>query len=345
MSSRASTPPRDEDDDDLHDMLNAMTQSSPVVPDAGGASKRNHAAMVGDDETTSDNEQRAGNAPPFALANRNIVSAARHYGERKRLEGEQLTELDIFLGDPPSLREAKLLANIFAVGNQVKKLVTTRPAYEVSSDLVTNIHKYAPAVLLSSKINVYKGDGTTNVLLAILKNNRFDIPPGLENVPADWAKVTAVVQDALTQKRAKIKKAIRSSLKPKKDGGYAPDAEHLNIYELTVIVVKGTQCTVNVVLCSRVALMRSVYLKHPGNKFWDKLDERLARIRQEADGDANKIIKAFRHVLTKDQEKHGVKNYELDEKTVDEFQLKVDELIDVEAADAASSAQADADVE
>lgn len=153
----------------------------------------------------------------------------------------------------------------------------------------TNIHKYAPAVLLSSKINVYKGDGTTNILLvrspiqmpqtiyllrafqAILKNNRFDIPPGLENVPADWAKVTAVVQDALTQKRAKIKKAvshsslicfnsiisfqIRSSLKPKKDGGYAPDAEHLNIYELTVIVVKGTQCTVNVVLCSRVALM------------------------------------------------------------------------------------------
>ncbi|KAJ7501283.1 hypothetical protein B0H11DRAFT_1908160 [Mycena galericulata] len=330
MSSRASTPPRD-DDDDLHDMLNAMTQSSPVVPDARGASKRSHAAMVGDDETTSDNEQRAGNAPPFALANRNIVSAARHYGERKRLEGEQLTELDVFLGDPPSLREAKLLANLFAVGNQVKKL--------------TNIHKYAPAVLLSSKINVYKGDGTTNILLAILKNNRFDIPPGLENVPADWAKVTAVVQDALTQKRAKIKKAIRSSLKPKKDGGYAPDAEHLNIYELTVIVVKGTQCTVNVVLCSRVALMRSVYLKHPGNKFWDKLDERLARIRQEADGDANKIIKAFRHVLTKDQEKHGVKNYELDEKTVDEFQLKVDELIDVEAADAASSAQADADVE
>lgn len=97
MSSRASTPPRD-DDDDLHDMLNAMTQSSPVVPDARGASKRSHAAMVGDDETTSDNEQRAGNAPPFALANRNIVSAARHYGERKRLEGEQLTELDVFLG-------------------------------------------------------------------------------------------------------------------------------------------------------------------------------------------------------------------------------------------------------
>lgn len=57
------------------------------------------------------------------------------------------------------------------------------------------------------------------------------------------------------------------------------------------------------------------------------------------------FIRAFRHVLTKDQEKHGVKNYELDEKTVDEFQLKVDELIDVEAADAASSAQADADVE
>ncbi|KAJ7215658.1 hypothetical protein C8J57DRAFT_1255492 [Mycena rebaudengoi] len=75
-----------------------------------------------------------------------------------------------------------------------------------------------------------------------LKKYRFDIPPGLEHNQTDWAKVISAVQDALTQKRLKIKKA------------------------------------------------RSVYLKHPGPKFWDKLDERLAKIRKEAKSDA-KITK------------------------------------------------------
>lgn len=91
MSSRASTAPIDDDDDDLRNMLDAMNQSSPV------AQKRTYGTMAGDDDTPSDSEQRAGTAPSFALVNHNVVAAARHYAERKRLRGDQLTELDIFL--------------------------------------------------------------------------------------------------------------------------------------------------------------------------------------------------------------------------------------------------------
>ncbi|KAJ7241974.1 hypothetical protein C8J57DRAFT_1558087 [Mycena rebaudengoi] len=163
------------------------------------------------------------------------------------------------------------------------------------SDLETNIAKYVPAVLLSSKINVYKGDGPTDILLAILKKYRFDILPGLEHNQVDWAKVISAVQDALTQ-NLKLHKG---------DTVYAPDSQHQNIFELTQALVKGSQCSVNVVLCARVALMRSVYLKHPGPKFWDKLDERLDKIRKEAKSDAKKITKAFRHILTVAQNTHG----------------------------------------
>jgi hypothetical protein len=38
-------------------------------------------------------------------------------------------------------------------------------------------------------------------------------------------------------------------------------------------------------------LQRKVYLKHPGNNFWDKLDDRLAKIRSAANGDPKKIIR------------------------------------------------------
>ncbi|KAJ7321107.1 hypothetical protein DFH08DRAFT_713130 [Mycena albidolilacea] len=160
------------------------------------------------------------------------------------------------------------------------------------------------------------------------------MPAGLENIPADLEKVVEAVQDALTQRRSKIKKSIRGSLKPNKDGGYAPKEDHLNIFDLTQNIVKGTQCAVNVVLCAHIALMRKVYCKHPGVKFWDELDKRLAKIRAEAKGDMKQVTRAFRHILTEDQDTHGAKTYELDENTVDTFQEGVDALIEAGAKDA-----------
>ncbi|KAJ7889072.1 hypothetical protein B0H14DRAFT_3429738 [Mycena olivaceomarginata] len=90
---------------------------------------------------------------------------------------------------------------------------------------------------------------------------------------------------------------------------YAPSSQHQNIFELSTAIVKGTQCSVNVTLC---ALMRVVYLKYPG----------------KAAGDAKKIVRAFRHTLDKDQEKHG---------------KKFDDLLDIDAIDAATSAQDEPD--
>jgi hypothetical protein len=87
--------------------------------------------------------------------NQNIVSAARQYAERKRLRGDQVTALEVFLNvssalsalsfvswlwlmtlfkEPPSLREAKMLTDLWALGNQVEKIVTSKPAFEVSED-------------------------------------------------------------------------------------------------------------------------------------------------------------------------------------------------------------------
>jgi hypothetical protein len=84
----------------------------------------------------------------------------------------------------------------------------------------------------------------------------------------------AEVQEALTQKRSKIKKLVSRfqsllnsiddirtaqigwSLKVNKtDETNGPDSEHQNIFTLAQNVVKGSQCTVNIVLCARIALM------------------------------------------------------------------------------------------
>ncbi|KAJ7869880.1 hypothetical protein B0H14DRAFT_3440362 [Mycena olivaceomarginata] len=277
-----STTPSDDGDDDFASMKDAMT-SSPIAPPAEKHS-----------------ELPATPALPATLINQNVVTSARQYGQRKRLRADQITEMELFLVDPPSLQNAKLFANISALGNQLKKSDESRPSFEVSTDLLMNMRKYAPAVLLSSKISVYKGDGATTVLINVLKQRRFElkIPSGIENVPADWAKLVAAAPKCFDPK------ALDASLKTHKDDkDHAPDTAHQNIFRLTQAIVKGTQCTVNVTFCARVALMRKIYLKFPGADFWDKLDKRLAKIRREADGDAKKIIKAFR------RERQKIYNY------------------------------------
>ncbi|KAJ7860942.1 hypothetical protein B0H14DRAFT_3134710 [Mycena olivaceomarginata] len=336
MSSRATTPP---DDEEMRAISAAMAQESPTVSSVTNSSKRSHGTMQDDDDSTSDSEERAGTGATFVLANKNIVAAIKLYADKKRLRGEQVTELQVLAQDPPLLRELKVVATLLAVSNELSKLVTSKPAFEVSADLKTNLFKYAPAVLLSSKTKIYKGNAVTDILLAIVKKFRFDVPAGLEKIPADWAKVTAAAQYTLTQRRSKIKKAIRSSLKPNDKGVYGPAAEHQNIYDLAQAIVKDTQCTINVVLCARIALMRQVYLKHPDGDFWDQLDDRLDEIRNEAKNDAKKLTRGFRHVLTQDQDKHGAKDYVLDETTVDDFQQQVDDIIAVDTATSTASVQ------
>jgi hypothetical protein len=42
----------------------------------------------------------------------------------------------------------------------------------------------------------------------VIKRLRFDIPVGLESIPADWGKVVSYAEYSLTQRRSKIKKAV-----------------------------------------------------------------------------------------------------------------------------------------
>ncbi|KAK7020957.1 hypothetical protein R3P38DRAFT_3548341 [Favolaschia claudopus] len=246
----------------------------------------------------------------LSLSNQNLVMAAKRYGERKRL---QIAELESFVNDPAPLREVKLMANGLALANQLEQIVAAKPPFELSDDLQLNIKKYAPAILLSERLGSYKGDVPTEALMASLQHPRW-----IGAYPSGLNKVISFAEYCLTQKRATMKKASQARHRQGHEGGY----------------VKGTNCTVNVILCSRVALMRKVYLKHPDSKFWDRLDAKLDEIREDADGDPKQLVRGFRHVLEQDQKKYGKKDYKDSDiqDAVDNFQQKVDDIIDVNAA-------------
>ncbi|KAJ7036670.1 hypothetical protein C8F04DRAFT_1181346 [Mycena alexandri] len=53
-------------------------------------------------------------------------------------------------------------------------------------------------------------------------------------------------------------------------------------------------------------IFRKNYIKDPSTGFWDTVDRNLVKIRKKAGGDAGKISRAFRHILKRDREYHGV---------------------------------------
>ncbi|KAJ7280276.1 hypothetical protein C8J57DRAFT_1220768 [Mycena rebaudengoi] len=60
------------------------------------------------------------------------------YADRKRIRADQKAEVAAFLNEPPFLREAKLLVNLFVVENLVNNIVVATPAYEPSDALITH---------------------------------------------------------------------------------------------------------------------------------------------------------------------------------------------------------------
>ncbi|KAJ6597352.1 hypothetical protein B0H10DRAFT_1959880 [Mycena sp. CBHHK59/15] len=325
-SSTPSTPTNN-----LSDVFSAMNEETPVAPSLTTAQKRNHAAMAGagnsDDENDNDNDNDG--IPSFSLPNQNTVNAIQRYAERKRLRGEQTTEATIFVNDTPAVRDTKLLINLLHLSNVLGKIVTSAPPYEVSAALEKNLHDYATAILLSSKISAYKGSVPTNTLLDILKKHRFDLPVGIENNPADFAKVISAVQEAFTQLRSNCSQASRSTKGlPNSRQAVSSKISSKSPKSSSRYPVLGIRRA----LCSRRAHAPD-YLKDSGVKFWNTLDFDLAEISCGSQRATPRWLRrAFRHILAQDQTKHGVKDYEITETGVNEFQQTVNDLIDAGAA-------------
>ncbi|KAJ6548072.1 hypothetical protein B0H10DRAFT_1969361 [Mycena sp. CBHHK59/15] len=311
-SSSAPTTPRR----GVDAMLDAMDDPTPVAP----SRKRPHAAIDPPSENEDDDEPLPANI--FRINSRNVVQMLQRLGESKRLRPDQITDGINTVNDPPAVQGAKMILGLHALFNRLEAFEVGKPPFAVSEDTETNIAHYAAAILLSTK--------------DLLKINRFDLPSNIERNPADYAKLVAVVREALTQMRSKIKKGLAASFKVNKEP--APSQrEHQNIFELTTHLVHGTKCAVTPELCARVALMRQVYIEDSGPRFWDSLDADLRKIRNRAGGNAHKLNKAFENVLSTDRATHGVDDYSIPSDVVDEVQREVDDTISAAAADKATT--------
>ncbi|KAF8153403.1 hypothetical protein B0H34DRAFT_105306 [Crassisporium funariophilum] len=183
-----------------------------------------------------------------------------------------------------------LFLNQCVLMNKLDQILLATPKFAISDALQDNINSYSHAVLLSTKLSAYKGVIPRDHVLNILIKNNLHIPDNLAKDQHASNLLKNAVKEALTQKRAQIKKDVKSSIKAKQ-----------TIYQLATASVSGTRCTVTAQLCSRLALLRKLHLEDSGGKFWDNVDDRLVMVREKAKNDVKKIDKALKDYLKKDR--------------------------------------------
>ncbi|KAJ7705698.1 hypothetical protein B0H14DRAFT_2647266 [Mycena olivaceomarginata] len=257
-----------------------------------------------------------------------------NYAKKLKIRGEPLTQLDTFLNDTQSVREGKLFCLLLAVSADIANIVAAAPAFAVSCRAQTQYPALRYAVFLSPKLGMYRGD--VPIQHDIIKKHRFDLPPGIENSPADMAKIEKAIQDAFTQGRSTFKKKGGDKIAVD-----LPAAEHQNLFGLAQAFVDGTKCRITNALCGRIALMRSVYLETSGQTFWTELDKALVCMRETSNGSAETIDEMFEDLITEDKALHGA--VDIVYQTINDVQQEVDDLIDASAANVASTPAVDLD--
>lgn len=127
------------------------------------------------------------------------------------------------------------------------------------------------------------------------------LPDGIENIPADWAKIKAVAGESLTQHRAQIKKETRR----------AADS-NMNMYNFARCLLSmraNTNARPNVQFCSQLAVLvcfphylisdikltfvdqRATYVRNNSGNFWDNVNEYFRQLCAKSGGNEHKVQK------------------------------------------------------
>ncbi|KAJ7327988.1 hypothetical protein DFH08DRAFT_967760 [Mycena albidolilacea] len=251
--------------------MKAVAQNRPTITPVPSCKRPRHARDGTSSPGPSEDErdENKGSIPLAGLnlahsrpATQNAANAVKSFAKKQKLRGEQLTQVDTFLNDTPTVREGKIFSLLLSLQNDVGNIIVAAPAFSVSPGLQTNIKSYAIAVMLSPKLAQYCGDLPVQHVINILKKHRFDMPPGIENNPADMQKITAAVQYAFTQDQSSLKKKLFASVRVSRvnEAGTRvtvdlPPCQHQNLFGLAQAFVDGTKCRITNALCGRIALM------------------------------------------------------------------------------------------
>ncbi|KAJ3783464.1 hypothetical protein GGU10DRAFT_377646 [Lentinula aff. detonsa] len=156
------------------------------------------------------------------------------------------------------------------------RLLTLSQEYRVPETLKATCKDYAAVFILSPSILRYKGKmGPANVLAAMRQLNVSSLPPASETGRCDL--ILELIKKGMTEAQFNLKEKITASVKD-------VDSPSRDIATLTRACIGTSKAKATAGLFIRIAFIRWQHVQtptHVSDKFWDKVDEALAKYRTE----------------------------------------------------------------
>ncbi|KAF9780465.1 hypothetical protein BJ322DRAFT_1112466 [Thelephora terrestris] len=230
----------------------------------------------------------------------------QNLAKRLKLNSAQAADIDRFSKETLNTKLVVLYGETMSLSAKVNKLAeSVGPANFVLTKAITdNIKHIVRHTFLDPAVKDYKAEDTIKLLVVDKIRQSLDgIPKDLERTnPQAWHQVESRVGYEVTQLRGSIKKVL------KEDSALEP-AKQMKLFALTkAIMTRTSESDIHkfgVETFMRVALFRKVYPKHPGENFWDTVDDWLAEM---FSGGKAAYEKAMAGLVALDRKTYGVQN-------------------------------------
>ncbi|KAJ6614514.1 hypothetical protein B0H10DRAFT_148494 [Mycena sp. CBHHK59/15] len=213
-----------------------------------------------------------------------------------------------------SASEVTIYAQLLKLTEMQALLTPAAAAFTIPKKLDNKIDVHSIRTLLSPTLCHYVkkagGDTPSGIMKSLVQEHAS--PWGLTVDVLDdkiqWGVVTTRIRTRLTDRRYKIKKvlcdAMWVSVKGEDGQVTITDLEEpcdiIKLCEALVAIVPDANVKVTLPMLGRVALLRQILVDvNSGAKFWEKVDEQLAKLRTKYENDEQLISKYV----------HYVKNY------------------------------------
>ncbi|KAJ7751904.1 hypothetical protein DFH07DRAFT_960727 [Mycena maculata] len=214
--------------------------------------------------------------------------------------------------------EQRLLTfgQLLKVGSQLAFIHPSDALYTVTPLLRGKIRKHCARSMLCPTIPSYReDDAIKQVTRILLKYPSWGYTKAIKNDSVKSKIVNKVITKDLTDLRFDIKKAIGDSVwlptPPKEKRAFVKrdlSQDIISLCETLVALpsVKSALVPVTFDMLGRVAILRALLIIHPKEPlYWEKVDNRLEKIRTNAKNDRGEISKSVGKILKSDQDAHG----------------------------------------
>ncbi|KAJ7483971.1 hypothetical protein B0H11DRAFT_2019734 [Mycena galericulata] len=319
------------------------TPSSPLAPPTGSSSSGatrgttpagSPSRRTPSTPTTPTNRPgRSSSSSPYASARSNrqsrrssirafedFTQAGVLTARRLKLKPESVMMLEDFSKNATSVNEVKSYAQLLRITEMQALVTPTAANFVIHKKLDNKIDMHTFRTMMCPNLGFYVKKAGSETPSGIMKSlviehaEPWGVTAEVLDDKTQWGAIASRIRTRLTDRRYEIKKVLFDGIwiTVKNEDGTVTISDRddpldiIQLCEALVGIVPDAGVKVTLPMLGRVAVLRQVLVDVKGGpKFWENVDEELAKLREKYENEESRISRAIAKVLKYDCRTYG----------------------------------------